>query len=58
MIYLGNDLYDIFWGYGWDNWSRVKITSDTPKPKFIRVLGYNLPFQYQIAASKYLRLPI
>ena len=55
---FGPDVYDIFWGVGWDNWSRVQIVvKQGEKPKFVQVAGFNLPFYGRIATSKYLRLP-
>ena len=57
--HLGEDKYDIFWGIGWNNHSRVRIiVQPEVKPKFMHVSGYVLPFHARIACSKYLRLPI
>ena len=56
--HLREDVYDIFWGLGWDNWSRVQIViKPEQKPKFLPVSGFSLPFYARIATSKYLRLP-
>ena len=57
--HLREDIYDIFWGIGWNNWSRIQIVQkdDQTKPKFMHVAGFALPFYGRIGVSKYLRLP-
>ena len=56
--HINMDLYDIFWGYGWENHSRIRIQIVPDKPaKFIYISGFVLPYHTRIAVSKYLRLP-
>lgn len=53
---LGSDTYDIWWGVGWDNWSRVKIVVANGRPLFTHMKGYKLPFPIQAATTRYLKL--
>lgn len=53
--HLTEDVYDIFWGLGWDNWSRVRVVIGD-KAQFLHVKGFSLPFQARIAAARYLRV--
>ena len=58
VIHIDQDRYDIFWGLGWNNHSRVQIVvKPDVKPKFVHLSGFVLPFHARIATSKYLRLP-
>ena len=52
---LPDQKMDIFWGNGWDNWSRVQLSAG-PKPEFTHVAGIRLPFYVRIATTKYLKL--
>ena len=55
--HLREDVYDVFWGKGWDNWARVAISvKPGEKPNFHQLGGFSLPFFARIATSKYLRL--
>ena len=59
VIHLIENLYDIFWGYGWDNWCRVRIiTRPEQKTQFLKQSGFDLPFYARIGVSKYLKLTI
>jgi hypothetical protein len=53
---LPEQVMDIFWGVGWDNWSRVRLSTASPKAEFIHMAGIRLPFYVRIALSRYLRL--
>lgn len=52
---LADFVMDVFWGVGWDNWSRVRLVT-APKAEFFHISGIKLPFYVRIALSRYLRL--
>lgn len=52
---LPENVMDVFWGIGWDNWSRVRLIT-SPKPDFIHMGGIKLPFYVRIALTRYLKL--
>ena len=53
--HLREEIYDIFWGFGWDNWSRVQIRP-TDKNPYTHLKGFSLPFQAKLATNRYLRI--
>lgn len=52
---LPDNVMDVFWGIGWDNWSRVRLVSN-PKPDFAHVQGIRLPFYVRTALGRYLKV--
>lgn len=55
MRHLKGMIVDIFWGNGWDLWSRNEIEFKAPdKPYFHHVGGLKLPFYIRKEAEKYL----
>lgn len=53
---LPEQVMDVFWGIGWDSWSRIRLVTTSPKAEFIHMLGIKLPFYVRIALTRYLRL--
>lgn len=46
--------YDVWWGEGWNNHSRVKVHFDTKRIEYVS--GLQIPFQQRNALIKYLKV--
>jgi hypothetical protein len=54
---LPDNVMDVFWGEGWDNWSRIRLAQES-KPDFVHLQGIKLPFYVRIALARYLHIEI